>query len=116
MQVANAVCQIAHNCTFFAPTSLPEYCFDGSSTVCTPVMSHVLKSSLKAPGITPCDCLGKIPKTDIAAVMRALGPLCDIVTRVPQFYSLDASSLRSAVAAVAVNASEYIETCIMKHM
>lgn len=107
VQVASAVCQIAHNCPFFLPTSLPEYCFDGSSSVCTPVMSHVLKGSLKAPGITPCDCLGKIPKGDIAAVMRALGPLCDVMTRVPQFYSLDASSLRCAVAA---NASD-LQSC-----
>ena len=98
-QVANAVCDIARNCPFFSGAFAPEYAPDGSSAVSAPVMSHVLKGSLKAPGISPCDCWSKIAKTDIGAISKALSPLCEAMTRVPRFYSLDACTLRSAVAA-----------------
>ena len=98
-QVANAVCDIARNCPFFSGAFAPEYAPDGSSAVSAPVMSHVLKGSLKAPGISACDCWSKIAKTDIGAISKALSPLCEAMTRVPRFYSLDACTLRSAVAA-----------------
>ena len=97
--VADAVCDIARSCPFFSGAFLPEYDSDGSSTVCAPVMSHVLKGSLKAPGISPCDCWSKIAKPDIGSISKALTPLCDCMARVPQFYSFDVGALRSAVAA-----------------
>ena len=96
-EAASAVCHVAQHCPFIIRASFADYASDGSSCVRVPIIGHVLKGSLKAPGIQPCDCVKQLAKDAVGPISKALTPLCEAAKRLPVFYSLDADGLRSAV-------------------
>ena len=98
VDAANALCDVARACPFFSDAIEPAHASDGSSCVSAPVMKHVLKGSVRAAGVAPCDCLSRFPRTDIGALTNALKPLCEAMKKVPRFCGLDAVGLRSAAA------------------
>ncbi len=102
-EVARAVCHIAQSCPFISPACMADYAWDGSGSVNATVLAHVLKGSLKAAGIQPCDCLNKLAKNDIGPISKALKPLCEAAKRLPLFYSVDAEGFRRAVVAAALD-------------
>ena len=103
VNVAGIVCRAVQSCAFISPASAGDYACDGSSSVSQAVLAHVLKGSVKAPGIQPCDCLNKLARDKIGPVSKALEPLCEAVKRLPLFYSFDAEGLRRAVIAAALD-------------
>lgn len=90
--VANSVYQVAQNCSFFE--CIPAYSFDGSSTVCVPVISHVLKGHVQAPDFPPCSCLDNLPPESQRKINDFLKSVMPSIKSVAKFCSLEVDELR----------------------
>ncbi len=102
--VANAVYQAARHCPFFESSA---HAFDGSSTVCVPVMRHVLKGYVQAPDGPMCCCLDSLPQEPQRVlkivINNLLKPLMASIKRVAKFCSLEVRELCRSIVRLDVH-------------
>jgi hypothetical protein len=119
VNVSRALTECAKSCPFFGLVHGSKVDHDGTDCVCAAVASHVFKGVVHVPDYAPCDCFKmrvpnpdkklSVPRPDKGSIGALLTPCVSLFTNVPQFHTLSADKLRSAMSPSDVK--DVIEPC-----